>query len=395
MIAPVKKFPIVALAAFPLVGEAASLSVRAVNPLQVARPAQTLELSAADLSPLGPVDLASVHVKDASGAELLCQAIDNDGDPLRKFDAVIFQADFAPGETKAFTVQKGARQVFKKEQFKAYGRFNRERFDDFVWENDRIAHRTYGQALETWEGEPLSSSTIDIWSKRTPRLVVNDWYMSEDYHADHGEGADFYSAGPSRGCGGSGFWAADRLWVSRNFVGSKVLANGPIRVMFELEYAPFDVNGVSVAETKRVTLDAGRQFDFYQSTWKPYVRPGQSVAFSPAVGLKKVAGETVTDGAGKGWLAKWEPVEKNGGRQGLAMIVVAEGTVKRAEDPLNHLLVTDAAVGNGGNFKASWWAGFCWDKAERFTSAEAWLRHVEEFAQGLAAPIEVQVSPAR
>ncbi len=377
-----------ALIALPALCDAAPLTVTAVNPLNLTRPSQTLELSAKDLAPLGEADLSKIHVKDSAGKELLCQAIDNDGDPFRKFDAVIFQADFAAGESKSFTVTAGAKQVFKKEQFKAYGRFNRERFDDFVWENDRIAHRTYGQALETWEGEPLTSSTVDIWSKRTARMVVNDWYMSEDYHADHGEGGDMYSAGLSRGCGGSGLWAADRLWVSRNFTHSKMLACGPIRVMFELEYVPFDVNGVSVAETKRVSLDAGHQFSRYQSSYKPYIRPGQSVTLSAAVGLKKVPGETVKASPQNGWLAKWETMEKNGGRQGLAMIVPAKDFEKQTEDALNQLLVARA----GTDFTATWWAGFCWDKAGQFTTAEAWNRHVDEYAQGLAAPIKITVA---
>ena len=67
-------------------------------------------------------------VKDAAGNELIVQAVDHDFDAYRKADGVIFQADFAANETKTFTVTAGAKQVFKREQFKAFGRFNRERF---------------------------------------------------------------------------------------------------------------------------------------------------------------------------------------------------------------------------------------------------------------------------
>ena len=99
-----------------------------------------------------------------------------------------------------------------------YGRFVRERFDDFVWENDLVAHRMYGPALETAAKEPLVSSGIDTWVKRAHRLVVNDWFMTGDYHRDQGEGADFYGVGKSRGCGGLGLWAGGKLNVSKNFV---------------------------------------------------------------------------------------------------------------------------------------------------------------------------------
>ena len=151
------------------------LTVTALNKLPLARSSQTIEMTSEQLAPLGAKDLNTVHVKDSAGKELLAQAVDTDGDAYRKADIVIFQADFAANETKTFTVTTGGKQEFSKEQFKAFGRFVRERFDDFAWENDRIAHRTYGKALETWDGEPLSSSTIDIWSKRTPRMVVNVW----------------------------------------------------------------------------------------------------------------------------------------------------------------------------------------------------------------------------
>lgn len=374
--------------ALPFLTNAASLTVTAVNKLPLARASQTIELTAEQLAPLGTKDFGAVHVKDSTGKELLAQAVDADGDTYRKADIVIFQADFAANETKTFTVTTGARQVFKKEQYKAFGRFNRERFDDFVWENDRIAHRTYGKALETWEGEPLSSSTIDIWSKRTAKMVVNDWYLSDDYHTDHGDGADFYSAGLSRGCGGNGLWAADRLWTSRNFVNSRVLANGPIRVMFELEYAPFQVDNINVSEVKRITLDAGSQLDRFQSSYKQFTRPGQTQKLTTGIGLKKTGGEQVEANAERGWLIKWEKVEKNAGNQGLALIVDPKTLDKQTEDKLNHLLLVKVPEKD----VVSYWAGFAWDKAGQITDAAAWKKYVDEFAQGVQSPIEVKVA---
>jgi hypothetical protein len=378
-------------ALFPFSGIAAdkSLTVSAANRLPLARASQTVELTAAQLAPLGEKNLAKIHVRDAAGKHVPCQAVDTDGDALHQPDIVLFQADFAANETKTFTVETGAKQEYKREQFKAFGRFVRERFDDFAWENDRIAHRTYGQALETWAGEPLCSSTIDIWSKRTPRMVINDWYLSGDYHTDHGDGADFYSAGLSRGNGGNGLWAADRLWTSRNFINSRVLANGPIRVLFELEYAPFEVNGISVAEVKRVSLDAGQQLDHYRSTYKSFSRPDRpAVTLTNAIGLKKTGGEKVELNTANGWLTKWENTEKKAGQQGLAVVFTPALFVKQTDDKLNQFVITRLADGN----VADYWAGFCWDKAGHITSQTNWNKHVDEFAQGLASPIEVNIS---
>jgi hypothetical protein len=357
-------------------------TVTAVNKLQIARPDQTIELSAKDLAALGEKDLARIHVKDATGKGVLCQAVDTDGDYTP--DQVIFQADFAAGQPQTFTVTVGDKWVYTKDQFRAYGRFVRERFDDFCWENDRIAHRMYGKALETWVRELLISSTVDIWSKRTPRMVINDWYMVDNYHVDTGEGGDLYSAGLSRGCGGNGLWAADKLWVSKNHVNSRVLANGPIRVMFELTYEPFEVNGVMVSEVKRISLDAGQNVDHFRSIYKSE----KPTALITGIGLKKVSGERWDVNTERGWLAKWEPMEQNAGKQGLVVIVDPKLYEKQTEDQRNLLMLTRVPADN----VASYWAGFCWDKGGQFADFEAWKTYVDQFAQGLLSPIEVSVS---
>ena len=78
--------------------------------LSFARPNQTIELTAAQLASLGEKDLAKIHVRDAAGDEFICQAVDTDYDAYHQPDIVIFQADFAPNETKTFTVAAGAKQ---------------------------------------------------------------------------------------------------------------------------------------------------------------------------------------------------------------------------------------------------------------------------------------------
>src|SRR5690349_24535452 len=302
----------------PAIGQTAQLTITAVNKLKIARQSETIELTAEKLAPLGEKDLMKIHVRDAGGKEVLAQAVDTDYDDYHKPDMLIFQADFAPGETKTFTVTAGAKREYKKDDFRAYGRFVRERFDDFAWENDRVAHRTYGKALITWKGEPLTSSAIDIWSKRTSKLVINDWYMIDNYHVDHGEGVDAYSAGPTRGCGGNGIWSNGQLYTPTKFVDLPVPTNGPMRVMFELVYEPFDVNGVKVSQVLRVSLDAGSQLDHFTGYFQA---PSGGDALAMAVGLKKVKDAQKHLNAERGWFTVWEPVEKNQGMQGLAISV--------------------------------------------------------------------------
>src|SRR2546430_1609358 len=266
------------------------------------RSRQMIELSAKNLSSLGEKDLNKIHVRDSSGKELLSQAVDTDYDEYHKPDIVIFQADFAANQTKTFVVTAGKKHEYTKDDFKAYGRFVRERFDDFAWENDRIAHRTYGKALETWKGEPLTSSSIDIWSKRTPRMVIDEWYMVDNYHHDSGEGYDDYSAGATRGCGADGLWADGKLWCAKNFVTSRVLSNGPIRILFELDYEPFDVNGAKVSEVRRICLDAGSNLDHIQVSTKAATRSPRDWACAKCpVTRRSSTRSTAGSASGKRW----------------------------------------------------------------------------------------------
>jgi len=379
-------FSIALVSTFPAwCSAAAELTIKAANKLPLARASQTIELPAQALASLGETNLQKIHVRDAAGKEVLCQAVDTNFDEYHTPDVVIFQADFGPGESKTFTVSAGRKVVYTKADFKAYGRFVRERFDDFAWENDRIAHRIYGKALETWKGEPLTSSSVDVWSKRVPYMVIDGWYMVDNYHEDTGEGCDDYSAGDTRGCGGTGLWANDRLWVSRNFVYSRVLAAGPIRVMFELDYEPFDVAGKKVAETKRISLDAGSQLDHFESFFKPQ-EPGTTLA--PVAGLKKVGREQKSFNAERGWLAFWEPMEKGMGMLGVALVMDLKSIDRQEQDRKNNLVLIKPAADNS----ISYWAGFAWDGAGQITGAEAWQKYLDEFAQGLRSPIEVSVT---
>ena len=361
------------------------LTVTAVNKLRLARQTETIELTTRDLASLAEKDLTKLHVRDSSGKEVLAQSVDTDYDDYHKPDILIFQADFKPGETKTFTVSAGKKREYAKEDFRAYGRFVRERFDDFAWENDRIAQRTYGNALIFWKGEPLTSSAIDIWSKRTAKMVINDWYMVDNYHADHGEGVDAYSAGPTRGCGGSGIWFNQQLFASRNFINSRVLANGPIRVMFELEYPGFQVNNDSIFQVLRVSLDGGSQLNHYETFYR--VQPG-NMPVAVAIGLKKAKDAQRDFNAEQGRLTVWEPMDKNLGMQGLAIVANPRDVDTVTEDNLNHLLVLKPTK---NTMPISYWAGFAWDRAGKITSAREWNKYVDEFSEARRSPLEISV----
>ena len=369
-----------AIAVFP---QAASVTIEVKNEPDISRLSETIELSAKEVSRLLPVkDLRTVRVTDpASGRELVSQALDLDGDLV--FEALIFQADFAPGQSRKFALSAGSRRIAARDEFKVYGRFARERFDDFAWENDRIAHRMYGTALETWKQEPLTSSAVDVWCKRTRRLVINDWYMVDDYHEDTGEGADFYSAGRSRGCGGSGVWVEGKLHVSRNFVNSKVLAAGPIRLVFELTYAPWQAGGREVSEVKRITLDAEQNLDRFESFYKASGASG----LVHAAGIKKAAGSSMTQDRKEGWLRTWEPIRKGeAGHLGCGIIVNPASLVDVIESEGNYLMLART----DDRLVATWYAGFGWDRSGDFADEAAWAAYLRQAARRLGSPLKLR-----
>ena len=361
------------------------MNVTASNPLAQARKSETVVLHLDDLRRLVPsLDPATTVVVNASGAEIPSQLVDMDGNETA--DDLVFQDDFAAQASKTFTLLAGTRRQPMREDYRVYGRFVRERHDDFAWENDRIAHRMYGPDLETWTREPLTSSGVDVWTKRVRKLVVNDWYLTDDYHEDHGEGADLYSVGKSRGCGGLGIYQGGKLAVSRNFTASRVLANGPIRLVFELTYAPWQVGTARVSESKRVILDAGQSFDRFESTFSTDPTGTPLLA---GIGIAKHNGGVAESDPRAAWLRTWEPLKQPNGNLGCA-IVVPGATAEFKVTDLDYLLVT--AVPASGT--VVYFAGFGWDRSSDVADAAAWANRVENKRREGAAPLQISLALA-
>jgi hypothetical protein len=345
---------------------------------------ETVEVRIADIPGLPkPADLVRVHVLSAANREVLAQGVDTDGD--YDDDTLVFQATIPAKGSARFSLSLGEPRKYRKEDFRVYGRFNRERFDDFVWENDKVAFRMYGEALETWVREPLTSSTVDAWVKKTPKLVVNDWYHVDDYHKDHGEGGDFYSAGRTRGCGGSGLLSDGKLFTSKNFRGSRVLSRGPIRLLFELTYDAWDVNGVKVKETKRVTLDAGSNFNRFDSVYRTESGAPLPEAVLWATGIKKERAADIRPDLKAGIVRSWQELTaySKDGWMGCAIVVDPARAVATPELDGN-ILLTFRGPG-------PYYAGTGWDRSGDFKTMADFDAHVASFASRLASPVVVEV----
>jgi rhamnogalacturonyl hydrolase YesR len=358
------------------------------NSLSEARGTETIAVKLSELLRIVPtLEAAKLVVLDSAGRAVLSQLVDTNGDEAP--DELAFQVTLDANEAKTFRIQPGERKAFRVDDYKVYGRFVRERHDDFAFESDRVAHRMYGPDLETWKKEPLTSSGIDVWAKRTKRLVINDWYLTDDYHRDNGDGADLYSVNKARGCGGLGIWDGGKLWVSRNFVKSKVLANGPLRLIFELEYAPYEAGagGAKVSETKRITVDAGRNFNRFESHFK---LEGGARPKTVGIGIAKHAGGKAALDKPLGLLHSWEPFKADNGNLGCGVIAAPE-TVDGVQDSELDVLLLANVPPTGPE---AYYVGFGWDKSGDFADEAAWLKYAQGFARALRSPLRVSLRSA-
>ena len=373
------------------------------NKSALARPGEIVSIPFAEIRRHMP-DALMDHLivrNAATGAELPNQTTNfhpSDGHAL--LDDFLFQYDFAAGEkTAEFIIERTAAPV-PPYPARVFARYVPERFDDFAWENDRIGHRVYGPVLDSPDAgkERMTSSGIDVWCKRVPYPIVNRWYNkgSGGYHVDTGEGLDTYSVGTGRGCGGTGIWDGKKLHVSRNWKTWKVLANGPLRAVFELSYAPWDAgDGVKVSETKRFTVDAGSNLDRIESTFVIEGGPGEATV---AVGIgeppdAKLA--AVTRNESGAWLSFWQEYPK-AGSLGCAVMLspgTLAGFAEGASDAKfkNQLIL--AKVKSGQTLR--YYAGAGWSRSGQFASQADWEAYLAAFAQRLCASIEIARVEAR
>ena len=373
------------------------VAVKVTNPAKFWRECETVELA------LGGKRV----VMDGLTARILdSQVYVEDGNAK-----LVFQVDLAPGETRSFYILDATvLPAVPPAIVKTFARFVPERFDDFAWESDRIAHRTYARALAL-SAEKTVSSGPDVWIKKNRELTVETMYRTKHYHFDNGEFMDDYRVGKSRGCGGIGVWDGQKLFTSGNFTGWKLITTGPVRSEFELTYDAWDAGGRKVSETKRYSIDAGSWFTKAQCT----LSSADKSPLTLGVGLAERAcpadrEESITHDQNEGWLAYWQPEDKPKGTTAVAIILpkgaVKEFTsdnvamldsVKHAAVPQpthegypairNLLAVAQAEVGKPFEY----YFGACWDRSGDFTNHAQWEAYVKRFAERRDQPLQVKV----
>jgi hypothetical protein len=374
----------------PAPAPTATITVR--NKLNLARRAETISLPLAQLPvAVRGLKATSLRVRNAGKQIVVSQLLDNNGDGQP--DELLFQTDVLANGTQTFSVAAGT-EALPASPLTTFARFVPERTDDFAWENDRVAFRTYGPNAEELydKKDPAGtlSSGMDCWLKRVSYPIIDKWYGRHvhekpfAYHTDTGEGYDPYHVGSSRGVGGTGVLEGDKLYISKNFAKYKVLATGPIRTVFELTYAPWDAAGQTVNERKIISLDLGSNLTRYEEhIAADKALPNCTIGLT----LHEAQGEVKADRPA-GWCRYWEKIDDSYLGTG---VVVAPSYLLDYQD--HRSATKDASqlymVTKPRQDVVVFYAGFGWQKSGQFATAAAWDAYLAEFAQRVASPLAV------
>ncbi len=371
-----KKTICMILAAFAISCESSTDKVKVSinNDTDMMREAATIEVDWQKIAQKIPnATPENVIVKNQKGEQVPSQVIFNGGEkPLM----LIFQTNIAPSGSIAYTIESGEKEQF---QPKVFGRFVPERKDDFAWENDIMAFRMYGPALEA-TGE--ISNGIDIWVKKTKNLIIDKWYKEDDYHRDHGEGMDCYKVGRTLGAGAMAPYKNDSIYLGNNYISYKILDQGPIRFTFELTYAPYETYDGSVTEKRIISLDASNRFN---KITEQYSKP-----LDVAAGIVLRDGGYKIEDAANGIIGYWEPQNNDSGTNNghTAIGVIFMEAFKETMDNKGHLLGITNTDKAG---EASYYMGAAWSNAGDITNEKEWVKTLNEKKNELLHPLQVTV----
>lgn len=359
------------------------------NNLAINRSLETVSVSIASLGLENP-DGNFLIMDAANGTELVSQLIDTDADG--NMDAVLFQPEIDANSEKTYEIIPTDKKAESDSIPACYSRFVPERTDDYAWENNRVAFRTYGPTAQKMiedgvKGGTLSSG-MDAWLKRVDYPIIDKWYHKEletdgSYHEDNGEGLDNFHVGISRGVGGIAKKVDSTYYISKNFTSWKTLHNGPLQTSFELTYADWDAAGDTISEKKRITLDYGSNLSKFEVMLTGTDTISAGLTLHDKKGTKDIHQED-------GWISYWEPHEDS--ELGTAIVVPGMAMVgfeyydtdKKDESNFYAHIATL-------NDKATYYAGFGWKKSGQFENKDEWNDYLTRFAECLKNPLVVEI----
>jgi hypothetical protein len=361
------------------------------NPLNIDREFETVEISKTALG-LQPSDkLEKYRVKELGTSNyLISQCVDENVDGVN--DVLLFQPKIKALSTNKFEIELIVEDLIKDPIVFCYSRFVPERIDDYAWENNKVAFRTYGPVAQKMTEDKVKGGTltsgIDAWLKRVEYPVINKWYEkytngTGTYHKDTGEGLDNFHVGDSRGIGGVALKIDSVYYYSKNFISWKTITTGPLRTSFTLTYADWDAKGNKIKEVKHISLDYGSFLSKFE------IEVSGTKTLSTGITLHNNDGKTESN-LKVGWIDYWQPIDDSELGTG---IVFPKNTMISSEKYLNpnkELCNLYAAL-NVVNNKVTYYTGFGWKKQGEFTTKEAWENYLTNYATKINNPLIVKI----
>lgn len=349
----------------------------------------------------------SFIISDANGTQVPYQVTYD--------DKIIFPASVKANGNATYKITPGTPEAFATV---ACGKQYPERVDDVAWENDRIAFRTYGPALQA-TGEKAYG--CDIWVKSVAEPVVDMRYTTElnpetkakiaelrktdpkaaselaasvSYHIDHGNGLDYYKVGPTLGAGTSALLANDSIVYPYCYKEYEILDNGPLRFTVKLVYNPLTVkDNNNVVETRTISLDAGSQMNKYSIS---YANLNEATPVVTGIVLHEPSVDYQADAA-NGYIAYADPTDSINGQIYIAAVFPDQVNDAKA---VNFSDTEKAERGGDGHVLAystynpgstyTYYSGAGWSKYGFKDSAE-WFNYVQNFAHNLKEPLTVTI----
>lgn len=391
-----------------------TMTVAVANSTELERVGEMVEVSMDDISnKLQLADTAQIIVLDVNGQQVPYQ--------LTYDEKIIFPADVKANSSAAYTIKAGTPEIF---DTKATGRYYPERVDDVAWENDLVAFRTYGPALQAsgerafgydvwtkynttepvvearYAGElnPETKAKIDELKKTDPK-AAEELYHSVSYHVDHGNGLDCYKVGPTLGGGTAALMAGDTIIYPYCYATEEILDNGPLRFTVKLVYNPLTVKGdSSIVETRIISLDAGSHLN---KTAVSYSNLKEALHVATGLVLHEPDGNVMANAA-DGYIAYEDPTDNANNDNGKIFVGAAfPATVNEAKIVLfsepekselrggadGHVLaISDYEPGS--EYVYYW--GSAWSKAD-IKDMAAWNSYMADFAKKVRNPLTVTV----
>lgn len=336
------------------------------NPLDLDRTKETVSVS-----------LEEIGVADSESSNILICDKNGNSIPIQILDGqVLFQADVASGSESSYTVRIGEGEV---SSTVAYSRHVPERMDDYAYENNLVAGRIYGPALET----PRTFGQ-DIWVKCTDKLVIDEWFKIADYHTNRGEGMDCYKVANTLGGGAVAPYSADKIVIGDNWAEFQHLCDGPIRTAAEFTHPEFEVDGVKVQTKRSFHLDASTRFLAWTTIF-------EADCDSVDVVLGAVVHDVISREDGTNYIAYTEKASdsKDPERDGnISIGLILDSSIKAEACTMDGHAVLKFKVKTGETIR--FWTGSGWSQGG-VESPQEWQNTVKNTAKCLDNPLKITI----